>query len=64
GEYNTLIDPTIDLAAEEWNHFKHHDWILPSPKDYHSKSEREERIHELLDPKSILKKAKDSAGEN
>jgi vitamin K-dependent gamma-carboxylase len=64
GEYNTLIDPTIDLAAEEWNHFKHHDWILPSPKDYHSKSEREERIHEILDPKSILKKAKDSAGEN
>jgi len=23
-----LIDPTVDLASEEWNHFKHHDWIL------------------------------------
>ncbi|MFC0603703.1 HTTM domain-containing protein [Winogradskyella pulchriflava] len=25
-----LIDPNIDLANEEWHHFKHHDWILPS----------------------------------
>jgi uncharacterized membrane protein YphA (DoxX/SURF4 family) len=25
-----LIDPTVDLANEEWHHFKHHDWILPS----------------------------------
>ena len=25
-----LIDPKIDLANEEWHHFKHHDWILPS----------------------------------
>ena len=24
-----LIDPTVDLANEEWYHFKHHDWILP-----------------------------------
>lgn len=28
-----LIDPKIDLANEEWHHFKHHDWILPSEKD-------------------------------
>ncbi|MFK7831892.1 MAG: HTTM domain-containing protein [Winogradskyella sp.] len=28
-----LIDPTVDLANEEWQHFKHHDWILPSGKD-------------------------------
>jgi len=25
-----LIDPTVDLANEKWNHFKHHSWILPS----------------------------------
>ena len=25
-----LIDPKVDLASEEWKHFKHHDWILPS----------------------------------
>ncbi|MCK8480943.1 HTTM domain-containing protein [Psychroserpens algicola] len=28
-----LIDPEVDLANEEWNHFKHHDWILPSNRD-------------------------------
>lgn len=30
GPYKPLIDPKVDLAAEEWQHFKHHDWILPS----------------------------------
>lgn len=25
-----FIDPEVDLAAEEWDHFGHHDWILPS----------------------------------
>jgi uncharacterized membrane protein YphA (DoxX/SURF4 family) len=25
-----LIDPEVNLANEEWYHFKHHDWILPS----------------------------------
>lgn len=28
--YQPFIDPKVDLAAEKWNHFKHHDWILPS----------------------------------
>ncbi len=28
--YQQLIDPKVDLANEEWYHFKHHDWILPS----------------------------------
>lgn len=23
-----LIDPTVDLAAEDWSCFRHHDWIL------------------------------------
>ncbi|HET8887128.1 MAG TPA: HTTM domain-containing protein, partial [Salinimicrobium sp.] len=25
-----LINSKVDLAAEEWKHFSHHDWILPS----------------------------------
>ncbi len=25
-----LIDPKVDIANEEWYHFKHHDWILAS----------------------------------
>ena len=31
--YETLIDPKVDLAAEKWSPFKHHEWILPSKKD-------------------------------
>lgn len=31
GPYYQFIDPKVDLAAEEWKHFEHHDWILPSP---------------------------------
>ncbi|APG60631.1 HTTM domain-containing protein [Christiangramia salexigens] len=30
GVYRPFIDPKVDLASKEWNHFKHHDWILPS----------------------------------
>jgi len=37
GEYFQLIDPEVDLAAEPWQHFKHHDWILTSPEDYFKK---------------------------
>lgn len=29
----TFIDPNVDLAAEPWDHFSHHQWILPSPKE-------------------------------
>lgn len=29
--YQVFIDPDVDLAAEEWKHFFHHHWILPSP---------------------------------
>lgn len=38
GEFFRFIDFKTDLAAESWYHFKHHDWILPSPQDYHKKS--------------------------
>ena len=28
-----FIDPEVDIANEEWHHFKHHDWILPSNQE-------------------------------
>ncbi len=28
-----FIDPKVDLAAEEWQHFSHHSWILPSVQE-------------------------------
>lgn len=28
--FKTFIDPKVDLAEVKWQHFKHHDWILPS----------------------------------
>lgn len=31
--YQLFIDPSVDLAAEEWKHFSHHHWILPSVGD-------------------------------
>jgi hypothetical protein len=37
GGFHRLIDLDTDLAAEDWYHFKHHDWILPSPDDNHKK---------------------------
>jgi len=37
GTYHTFIDPEVDIASQKWNHFKHHDWILPSPEDYSKK---------------------------
>ncbi len=37
GGFHRLIDLETDLAAEDWYHFKHHDWILPSSNDNHKK---------------------------
>jgi len=28
---SSFIDSSVDLSDEEWDHFRHHDWILPSP---------------------------------
>jgi hypothetical protein len=39
GEYFPFIDPEVDIANEPWHHFKHHDWILPAPKNYHTKKD-------------------------
>ncbi|MCH2193328.1 HTTM domain-containing protein [Kordia sp.] len=35
--YQKLFDPTVDLAAEEWSHFSHHDWLLPFKSKYKTK---------------------------
>lgn len=37
GPFHQFTDSTVDLAAEKWCHFKHHNWILPSPPDYMKK---------------------------
>ena len=31
--FQPFIDPMVDLAAEKWDHFRHHEWILPSAID-------------------------------
>lgn len=31
--FQPFIDPTVDLAKVEWQHFKHASWILPSSID-------------------------------
>lgn len=40
GPYFPFTNPTVDIAAEEWHPFKHSEWILPSPKDYHEKASK------------------------
>ena len=37
GAYFPFINPEVDLANEVWHHFKHQEWILPSPENYHQK---------------------------
>ena len=27
----SLVDPEVDLAQENWDHFRHHHWIMPAP---------------------------------
>ncbi|KAB8154404.1 hypothetical protein EZY14_008250 [Kordia sp. TARA_039_SRF] len=29
-----LFNPEVDIAAEEWSHFSHHDWLLPFKSKY------------------------------
>ncbi len=41
GPYNPYLDPKVDLANVTWHHFKHHDWILPSPEDYQKAAGKE-----------------------
>lgn len=31
--YKPFIDPKVDLADEKWDHFGHHEWILPSKQE-------------------------------
>jgi hypothetical protein len=30
--FKPFIDPEVDLASERWDHFRHHEWILPYDK--------------------------------
>jgi vitamin K-dependent gamma-carboxylase len=39
GVFHQFTNPEVDLAAMKWQHFKHHEWILPSPGDYHKKDD-------------------------
>lgn len=39
GPFHQFTDPNVDIAAQEWQHFKHNQWILPSPVDYHKKDD-------------------------
>jgi vitamin K-dependent gamma-carboxylase len=39
GPFHQFTDPEVDLAAVKWQQFKHHEWILPSPVDYHKKDD-------------------------
>ena len=39
GPYFPFIDNKIDIASQEWNHFSHTSWVLPSPKEYHERPE-------------------------
>jgi hypothetical protein len=43
--YSDFIDPEVDLASVPWEHFKHHDWILPPPEGFvkHQPAEKEEK---------------------
>ena len=39
GAYFPFIDPEVDLTTVPWKHFSHNEWILPSPEEYHPKTE-------------------------
>ena len=39
GVFHQFTNPEVDLAAVKWHPFKHHEWILPSPADYHKKDD-------------------------
>lgn len=37
GYYHDFLDPNVDISSVKWQRFKHHEWILHSPADYHKK---------------------------
>jgi hypothetical protein len=49
GIHSKLIDSDVDLAAEKWYWYKHHEWILPSPEKYHrDKSDKNLHLSPLI----------------
>ncbi len=37
GPYFQFTNPDVDIASQNWEVFKHTEWLLPSPEDYHKK---------------------------
>ncbi len=37
GPYFQFTNPDVDIASQKWDPFKHTEWILPSPEEYHNK---------------------------
>jgi len=37
GPFHQFTDPKIDISDLNWEAFKHTDWLLASPVDYHKK---------------------------
>lgn len=40
GEYHQFIKPDVDIAAQKWLPFQHHNWLEPSPANYHQKLDK------------------------
>ncbi len=40
GPFFPFTNPEVDISSQKWNPFKHTDWLLPSPEDYHKKEKR------------------------
>jgi hypothetical protein len=37
GPFHQFTDSKVDISSQEWDPFKHSNWLLPSPEDYHKK---------------------------
>ena len=40
GPFFPFTNPEVDIAAAEWDPFSHTTWILPTPTNFHKKSEK------------------------
>lgn len=37
GPFHPFTNLKVDISTQEWDPFKHSNWLLPSPEDYHKK---------------------------
>ncbi|MDX1461756.1 MAG: HTTM domain-containing protein [Marinirhabdus sp.] len=42
GEYHQFIKPDFAISEVEWHPLKHHEWLEPSPPDYHEEPSKKE----------------------